>query len=126
MSDKMFHTADYERFVSDYVSNCGDDPGEYLVSAVAEILADDLQGGTPDAMDSAEFAELVLEWRGKVEGRVRIVDFQAAAMIMDPEIRERLCEKLAPCTQQEFYDAYCEEHEKKFGEEFAPESGAAW
>jgi len=44
--------------------------------------------------------------------------FQAALMLMDDDIRERLHVKMAECTDQEFYDAYCEAHYAEFGENF--------
>ncbi len=47
------------------------------------------------------------------------VDFEAAVNLMDDEIREAIHAELAPCTEQEFFDAYCEAHEEKYGEEFA-------
>ena len=47
------------------------------------------------------------------------VDFEAAVNLMDDEIREALHSELAPCTEQEFFDAYCKAHEEKYGEEFA-------
>lgn len=42
--------------------------------------------------------------------------FEAAAQIMDDEIREELT--VACETEQEFFDAYCKLHEERFGEEF--------
>jgi len=47
-----------------------------------------------------------------------MVDFDAAVELMDSEIREELHQKLAPCTNQEFIDAYIRRHREKFGEEF--------
>lgn len=47
------------------------------------------------------------------------VDFEAAVNLMDDEIRESLHMELAPCTEQEFFNAYCEAHEEKYGVEFA-------
>lgn len=47
------------------------------------------------------------------------VDFEAAVNLMDDKIREALHAELAPCTEQEFFDAYCKAHEEKYGEEFA-------
>lgn len=44
--------------------------------------------------------------------------YKAAEMAMDDEIREQLHMELAPCTDEEFLEAYMEEHEKRFGEEF--------
>ena len=47
-----------------------------------------------------------------------IVDFEAAVPLMDESIRERLNAQLAPCSPQEFFTAYEEAHEKKYGEEW--------
>ena len=46
------------------------------------------------------------------------VDFDVMVNIMDDEIREELHNKLAPCTDQEFADAYVAAHEAKYGEQF--------
>lgn len=46
------------------------------------------------------------------------VDFDACVILMDDEIREELHMELAPCTEQEFLDAYVERHAEKFGEDF--------
>lgn len=46
------------------------------------------------------------------------LNFDAAAILMDDEIREKLNSKLAPCTAQEFFTAYEKAHEGKYGEEW--------
>lgn len=47
------------------------------------------------------------------------VDFDACVNLMDDEIREALHNEMAPCTEQEFLDAYIEAHAAKYnGEEF--------
>lgn len=46
------------------------------------------------------------------------INFDAAVNLMDDDIREMLHEEIAPCTDQEFFDAYCKAHEDKFGEEW--------
>ena len=46
------------------------------------------------------------------------VEFDAGAILMDDEIREEIHMELAPCTEQEFLDAYVERHAEKFGEDF--------
>ena len=46
------------------------------------------------------------------------INFDAAVNFMDDEIREILHEEIAPCTDQEFFDAYCKAHEDKFDEEW--------
>lgn len=47
------------------------------------------------------------------------VYFNAAVELMDDDIRERLHMELAPCSEQEFFTAYCNEHQRIFGEGFA-------
>lgn len=48
----------------------------------------------------------------------REVYFDAAAEYMDDDIREALNHKMAPCSPQAFYDAYCAAHREKYGEDF--------
>lgn len=47
------------------------------------------------------------------------VEYELAEMLMDDELRERLHRKIAPCTNQYFYDTYCEYHKNIFGEDFS-------
>lgn len=47
------------------------------------------------------------------------VYFEACVNMMDDDIREELHAELAPCSEQEFLDAYVKRHEEKYGEEFA-------
>lgn len=46
------------------------------------------------------------------------INFDAAVMLMDDEIREALHEDMAPCTDQDFFSAYEARHEAKYGEEW--------
>jgi len=46
--------------------------------------------------------------------------FDAMVNVMDDEIRERLHMELAPCSEQEFLDAYAKAHREKYGSEFEP------
>ena len=46
------------------------------------------------------------------------VDFEACANLMDTELREELHAELAPCSEQEFLDAYIVRHAAKFSEDF--------
>jgi len=41
--------------------------------------------------------------------------------IMDDGLRNELHMDLAPCGEQEFYNAYCKTHADRFGEEFEPD-----
>ena len=47
------------------------------------------------------------------------VCFDAAVNLMDDDLREELHQKLAPCSEQDFFSAYEAAHEEKFGEEWA-------
>lgn len=46
------------------------------------------------------------------------VNFDACINLMDDEIREAIHAELAPCTEQEFLDAYVDRHYDKYGEQF--------
>lgn len=46
------------------------------------------------------------------------IDFDAAVNLMDDDIREDLHQEMAPCSEQEFFDAYCKRHKEVFGEDF--------
>lgn len=46
------------------------------------------------------------------------VDYKDAEFFMDNDLREELHAEMAPCTDQEFFDAYRERHAEKFGEDF--------
>ena len=49
----------------------------------------------------------------------RTVNYAAAVELMDDELREQLHREMAPCTNQEFYDAYVKAHAEKYnGEKF--------
>lgn len=56
----------------------------------------------------------------------REIDFDAAVMLMDDDVRESVAAEIAPCTDQEFIEAYARAHEERFGEGFAPYAGGAW
>lgn len=45
-------------------------------------------------------------------------DWDAIVQNMDPDIREQLSENLAPCSNQEFFDAYADAYYEKYGEEW--------
>lgn len=46
------------------------------------------------------------------------INFDAAAYMMDDDIRMDLHLEMAPCSKQAFFDAYCRAHREKYGEEF--------
>lgn len=45
-------------------------------------------------------------------------DYEVAVDFMDDELREQLHMELAPCTEQEFFNAYAKAYEEKYGEEW--------
>nr|DAY94906.1 MAG TPA: hypothetical protein [Caudoviricetes sp.] len=60
-----------------------------------------------------------------IEGRRLVVneygvelDFKATTYHMDDDLSRELSSELAPCTEQEFFDAYAAAHLAKFGEEW--------
>lgn len=57
--------------------------------------------------------------RSVVELNGSMVDYEACVALMDDDIREELHMKMAPCTDQEFLDAYVERHFEKYGVDFA-------
>ena len=46
------------------------------------------------------------------------IEWNTAVNLMDDDLREELNANLAPCTEQEFFEAYEKAHENKFGEEW--------
>lgn len=88
----------------------------------ARYTDSDLRRAFEDALDYGK-TEAVIDLR-KVErntvtdDRGDEINFNAAVALMDDEIRERLHREMAPCTDQEFFDAYLEAHFEKYGEEF--------
>ena len=47
------------------------------------------------------------------------IDFEKAVELMDPQLRQELYEKLSPCGDQEFFQAYAKAHMDKFGESWS-------
>lgn len=43
------------------------------------------------------------------------VDYEVALNLMNDEIREYISENFAPCTEQEFFRAYEQEHFERYG-----------
>lgn len=46
------------------------------------------------------------------------IEWNTAVNLMDDDLREELNADLAPCTEQEFFEAYAKAHENKFGEDW--------
>lgn len=55
------------------------------------------------------------------------IDFDLAVEHMDKELCEELHNKLAPCSEQEFFDAYVAAHEERFDEQWVGDmQSPAW
>lgn len=114
-------------YIVDYLINCGQDLDEWSVDDMALSLYNELDGAAPDEMDEDDFTTFMKKWGGCVaDAYGEPVDFEAAAQLMDDELREELHDEMAPCSRQEFFDAYAERHAVKFGNDFAPYVDAAW
>ncbi len=46
------------------------------------------------------------------------INYDTAVLLMDCEIRENLHTKIAPCSEQEFFNAYAKAHAVKYGKEW--------
>lgn len=46
------------------------------------------------------------------------IDYAAAVALMDDDICAEINDKIAPCTEQEFFTAYEQAHAQKYGEEW--------
>jgi hypothetical protein len=55
---------------------------------------------------------IVIDWDGCE------VDYDSAVALMDDDVREVLHAALAPCSEQDFFDAYLIAHYVKYGEVF--------
>lgn len=46
----------------------------------------------------------------------QVIPVNVAIQLMDDDLREKLHRELAPCTEQDFFDAYCGAHQARFSE----------
>lgn len=46
------------------------------------------------------------------------IDYEIAENLMDSDLREKIAYDLQLTSDQEFFNIYCKEHEKVFGEEW--------
>ena len=77
------------------------------------------EDGPDTLMDrcAAALEKLAAQYVQDEDGRT--VDYAAAVELMDDDLREQLHMEMAPCTNQEFYDAYVKAHAAKYnGEKF--------
>lgn len=87
------------------------------VTLLYVMLASDIDGD-PDFESEIDACTLFRDGHPVVYVNGNEFDYNMAVILMDDEIREDLNDKLAPCTDQEFIDAYCEEHYNKYGIDF--------
>lgn len=73
----------------------------------------------PEDLTAEEYVTIWNELAGYVtDADGRPVHFATAVELMDDDLREQLNADMSPCSDQRFYDAYCEAHQEKFGEAF--------
>ncbi|HNX30504.1 MAG TPA: hypothetical protein PKM35_02780 [Holophaga sp.] len=101
----MTHYRIEDTLSGNYLGDMEADDEESAIRAMLEETA-----CTDEATDNIRAIEVVTlgQWTGTLE---------AATYYMDEEIRERLQSGLR-CSDQEWLDTYCREHEAAFGERF--------
>lgn len=95
------------------------EPRELFTASDKQLYIAETVDGFPLVLD-LERSKHVLDGKGEW------IDFEAAAQLMDDEVRERVHSCMAPCSPQDFFDEYAYMHREKFGEDFAPYAGEAW
>lgn len=125
-----FEEIDYAGDITDAMEDAGIELGyaqRHFVGMVIEeaMITEGMSLGECLEDQAAWEAELpdnpVADYWGKA------VDFDAAAQYMDGDLREDLHNRLAPCSNQKFFEAYAAAHADKFGgEEWAPYYNGEW
>lgn len=72
-----------------------------------------------DTFDAFVCAHEEIKESGKAQEIVKKGLFANAVSLMDDELREKVHNDLAPCSDEVFITAYMFLHEEKYGEEFA-------
>lgn len=76
------------------------------------VKADPFEVGTWEDVNAYITADWVADENGNP------IYYPDAVALMDNDICSELHNKIAPCTDQEFYTAYCAAHEEKYNEKF--------
>ena len=72
-----------------------------------------------DNLTAQEVNDLLEDFDSRVLNDYNVeIDYETAVQLMDDDLREELHANLAPCTNQKFFEAYCEAYEEKYGEEW--------
>lgn len=103
-----------ESLLENFKKACKDN--ESNASRTLEALMEEYVRKTEEKIMEDKNVVVVNSWGKKIcknDG-----EWDAIVNYMDRDIAEELHSKLAPCSNQEFFDAYCKAHEKKFGETF--------
>lgn len=91
---------------------------ESNASRTLEALMEEYVGETRrKIMKNEKNEKLVINSCGKTVSENEN-DWDAIVNYMDRDVAEEIHGLLAPCSNQEFFDAYCKAHEEKFGETF--------
>lgn len=101
---------------------------EMTREAIADVAADLYAGGwRAEDRDQIKEEYHLTDWEADVmaeelekqaqwyvtDGKGHYYDYEEAVQMMDDDLREELHRKMAPCTNQEFFDAYCKAHEEE-------------
>jgi hypothetical protein len=86
---------------------------------VAQI-PDEIEIGAAEALmwvfdGGQEEGDIVYRADSVVNAYGEYIRFDVAASLMDDEVREAVHAEMAPCSNQEFFDAYCISHRELFG-----------
>lgn len=108
--------------LADYLNaSTATDSGEWSLDAMAEELYN-MGYNSIDDMDEHEFTCFLMDWDGMVVNDYgRMVNFEQAMNVADRDVCEALIDEGAE-SNQDFFDRYVVEHEKKYGAKFAPAS----
>lgn len=109
-----------------YLKNCDEDLGLWSIHAMAEQLKEEGVKNIHE-MDYGDLLDFLTEWEGKVVDHYgKMVDFNAAMSIADPEICEQI-NSYGTLSNQSYFNRYAKLHAKKYnGEEFAPFYHLPW
>lgn len=86
------------------------------INDLRSLYGSDIDGLDAATIDNLLSEDMILNSYG-VALRV-----DASAALMDDDLREELHDTITPCTEKEFFDAYCAAHRERFGEDFVLDS----
>lgn len=86
---------------------------EEFCDIVMGNLAEYIRGYIEDHMEDDIYFEGV-----STINKEPVQNWESIVSLMDDDLREQVHAELAPCTDVEFYERYCQLHEEKYGKPF--------